>query len=197
MPEKKFVPLKERPTGPVRTFDETEILKSSNTWEFPIFEQLRAIRFIQQGLFSEPKNVKFHLLNLLVSLNHLETMLYDRINPSYDKDNESWKDYQKRKPNMFKNMHMNTDRISEYINSNELEQFKLMINAEIWLRALDKYLNSIKRISPTVFEMKVPDAMTAQFADEPDEPVSSGMGKPAPKFVEGFLDNGVDEDESD
>ena len=121
MAESKFMPVKERPTGPIKTYDETEALKSSNTWEFLIFEQIRAIRFIQHSLFSEPRLTKFFILNLLTSMNHLESMLYDRINPNYEANTDDWMEYQKRKPAIFKNMHKNVDRLRIMIVSDEFK----------------------------------------------------------------------------
>jgi len=186
--ESKFAPIKERPMGPIKTYDETEVLKSSNTWEFLIFEQLRALRFIQQTLFSEPRNVRFHILNLLTSMNHLESMLYDRINPNYEGNTDIWIEYQRRKPAIFKNMHKNLDRIRGIINSDEMSQFQLVASVEIWFRALDKSLNSIKRISPTVYEMKLPDAMSANFEQVEEAPVNPDISSPEPnleKYIEG------------
>jgi hypothetical protein len=174
--------------GPIKTYDETEVLKSSNTWEFLIFEQLRALRFIQQTLFSEPRNVRFHILNLLTSMNHLESMLYDRINPNYEGNTDIWMEYQRRKPSIFKNMHKNLDKIRGIINSDEMSQFQLVASVEIWFRALDKSLNSIKRISPTVYEMKLPDAMSANFEQAEEAPVNPDIGSPVPnleKYIEG------------
>lgn len=188
MAESKFAPIKERPMGPVKTYDETEVLKSSNTWEFLIFEQLRALRFIQQTLFSEPRNVRFHILNLLTSMNHLESMLYDRLNPNYEGNTDVWMEYQRKKPNLFKNMHKNLDKISGMINSNEVTQFQLVAEIELWFRALDKSLNSIKRISPTVYEMKLPDTMSANFEQVEEVPVTPEIGSPVPnleKYIEG------------
>lgn len=188
MAESKFAPIKERPMGPIKTYDETEVLKSSNTWEFLIFEQLRALRFIQQTLFSEPRNVRFHILNLLTSMNHLESMLYDRINPNYEGNTDIWMEYQRRKPSIFKNMHKNLDKIRGIINSDEMSQFQLVASVEIWFRALDKSLNSIKRISPTVYEMKLPDAMSANFEQAEEAPVNPDIGSPVPnleKYIEG------------
>jgi hypothetical protein len=182
MTEARYAPVKERPLGPIKTYDETEVLKSSNTWEFLIFEQLRAVRFIQQNLFSEPRNVRFHILNLLSSMNHLESMLYDRINPNYEGNTDTWFEYQRRKPSIFKNMHKNMDRISTMINSNELTQFQLAAEAEIWFRALDKSLNSIKRISPTVYEMKLPDTMDTNFEQIEESPVGPDVSAPVPNL---------------
>jgi len=186
--ESKYAPIKEKPLGPIKTYDETEVLKSSNTWEFLIFEQLRALRFIQQTLFSEPRNVRFHILNLLTSMNHLESMLYDRINPNYEGNTDIWNEYQRRKPSLFKNMHKNLDSIKSMINSDEMTQFQLVASVEIWFRALDKSLNSIKRISPTVYEMKLPDAMSANFDQVEEAPVNPSIGSPVPnleKYIEG------------
>jgi hypothetical protein len=190
MASKRFAPVKELPTGPIKTYDETDVLKSSNTWEFLIFEQLRAIRFIQHSLFSEPRHVRFHILNLLTSMNHLESMIYDRINPNYESNTEVWMEYQKRKPNIFKNMHKNMDRISSMINANESTQFQLVALAEIWFRALDKYLGSIKRISPTVYEMKVPDLLTSNLEDVEEQPVSPNVGAPSPEIIEDYVSRG-------
>lgn len=185
----KFSPVKERPTGPIKTFDETDVLKSSNTWEFLIFEQLRAIRFIQQNLFSEPRNVRFHILNLLASMNHLESMLYDRVNPNYESNTDVWMEYQRRKPNIFKNMHKDLTRVSSMINSNEVEQFRLVSYIEIWFRAMDRSLSSIKRISPTVYEMQVPNALTSNL-DATESPVSPDVGAPDPSTLEKFVEGG-------
>jgi len=186
----KFMPVKERPLGPIKTYDETDALKSSNTWEFLIFEQIRAIRFIQQSLFSEPRNVRFHILNLLTSMNHLETMLYDRINPNYESNTAEWLEYQKRKPDIFKNMHKNMDRIKGMINSDETTQFQLVASVEIWFRAMDRFLNSIKRISPTVYEMKIPDAFTSAFDGVQDNPISPEQTAPDPQILEKYIESG-------
>jgi hypothetical protein len=186
----RFVPLKERPSGPIKTYDETEVLKSSNTWEFLIFEQLRALRFIQQSLFSEPRNVRFHILNLLTSMNHLESMLYDRLNPNYESNTEVWIDYQRRKPALFKNMHKSMERISSMINSNEMVQFQLVASTEVWFRALDKSLNSIKRISPTMYEMQVPNVLTANLESMDETPVTPGVGEPDMNVLEKYVDPG-------
>lgn len=186
MGDKRFAPVKERPSGPIKTYDESEVLKSSNTWEFLIFEQLRALRFIQQSLFSEPRNVRFHILNLLTSMNHLESMLYDRINPNYESNTDVWMEYQRHKPALFKNMHKNMDKIAGMINSNEMTQFQLVASVEIWFRAMDKYLNSIKRISPTVYEMKVPDVLTANLEGAEETPASPGVNSPEPDMIEDY-----------
>ena len=185
----KFAPIKERPLGPIKTYDETEVLKSSNTWEFLIFEQLRALRFIQQSLFSEPRNVRFHILNLLTSMNHLESMLYDRINPNYEGNTDVWIEYQRRKPVVFKNMHKNLNSIKDMINSDEMTQFQLVALTEIWFRALDKSLNSIKRISPTMYEMQVPDALTANLEQMEENPISPNVAGPSPDLRE-FVNEG-------
>ena len=190
----KFAPIKERPTGPIRTYDETDVLKSSNTWEFLIFEQLRAIRFIQQDLFSEPRNVRFHILNLLTSMNHLESMLYDRINPNYESNTDVWIEYQQRKPNLFKNMHKQLDKISGMINANEIEQFRLVASVEIWFRALDRSLSSIKRISPTVYEMQIPNVMTSNLEGVEDSGIKPGVSIPDPYIVEKYTDGGDNDD---
>jgi len=194
MPKGKYASIKDRPAGPVKTYDESEILKSSNTWEFLIFEQLRAMRFIQQSLFSEPRNVRFHILNLLTSMNHLESMLYDRINPNYEGNTDVWVYYQQHKPLIFKNMHRDMGKISEMINSNESTQFQLVAMVEIWFRAMDKYLNSIKRISPTLYEMTVPDVLTADLSNAVETPASPGVSTPDPSFKENYNDGGTSDD---
>lgn len=185
-----YAPIKERPSGPIKTYDESEVLKSSNTWEFLIFEQLRALRFIQQSLFSEPRNVRFHILNLLTSMNHLESMLYDRINPNYESNTDIWMEYQRHKPALFKNMHKNMDRISGMINSNEMTQFQLVASVEIWFRSMDKYLNSIKRISPTVYEMQVPDALTSNLEGADEVPATPDLDSPDATITENYSDRG-------
>jgi len=190
----KYSPVKERPAGPIKTYDESEVLKSSNTWEFLIFEQLRALRFIQQGLFSEPRNVRFHILNLLTSMNHLESMLYDRINPNYESNTDIWMEYQRHKPAIFKNMHKNMDRIGGMINSNELTQFQLVASVEIWFRSMDKYLNSIKRISPTVYEMQVPDALTSNLEGADEVPAAPDVDSPEVSMNENYSDRGDNDD---
>lgn len=190
MPSGKYSTVKDRPSGPIKTYDESEVLKSSNTWEFLIFEQLRALRFIQQGLFSEPRNVRFHILNLLTSMNHLESMLYDRINPNYEANTDIWMEYQRHKPSIFKNMHKSMDRISSMINSNEMVQFQLVASIEIWFRSMDKYLNSIKRISPTVYEMKVPDALTANLEGADELPAVPDVDSPDISMNENYSDRG-------
>ena len=190
----KYSPVKERPSGPIKTYDESEVLKSSNTWEFLIFEQLRALRFIQQSLFSEPRNVRFHILNLLTSMNHLESMLYDRINPNYESNTDIWMEYQRHKPAIFKNMHKNMDRISGMINANEMTQFQLVASVEIWFRSMDKYLNSIKRISPTVYEMSVPDALTSNLEGADESPASPDIDSPDISMNENYSDRGDNDD---
>jgi len=190
MSDVKFAPVKERPTGPIKTYDETEALKSSNTWEFLIFEQIRAIRFIQHSLFSEPRLTKFYILNLLSSMNHLESMLYDRINPNYEANTEEWMEYQRKKPAIFKNMHKNMDKVRSMIAADEFTQFQLVAMVEIWFRAMDKYLSSIKRISPTVYEMRVPDALTANLEQMEEIPVSPHTGTPDPTILESYVEGG-------
>jgi len=194
MGQGKYAAVKDRPSGPVTTYDESDILKSSNTWEFLIFEQLRALRFIQQSLFSEPRNVRFHILNLLTCMNHLESMLYDRINPNYEGNTDVWTNYQTHKPTLFKNMHKNMDRIGGLINSNEMTQFQLVASVEIWFRAMDKYLNSIKRISPTMYEMEVPNVLTADLEGGVESPGGPGINSPSPSIKENFNDRGDSDD---
>jgi hypothetical protein len=191
---KKYASVKDRPSGPIKTYDESEILKSSNTWEFLIFEQLRALRFIQQSLFSEPRHVRFHILNLLTSMNHLESMLYDRINPNYEGNTDVWVAYQSHKPSLFKNMHKDMSKIGELINSNEMTQFQLVATIEIWFRAMDKYLNSIKRISPTVYEMAVPDVLTADLDNAIETPENPNVESPNPSFNPSYNDRGDNDD---
>ena len=164
----KFAALKERPTGPVKTFEESDILRSSNTWEFLIFEQIRAIRFIQHSIFSEPKNSKFHILNLIVALNHLESMLFYKINPSRDETHPSWKEYVRRKPVMFKSIHTSVEEIRGMANSDEFTKLQLVAYAEKWFILLDRYLSGIKRIDAVAYEMKMPDHFSATFEDAPD-----------------------------
>jgi len=196
MGQGKYASVKDRPAGPVKTYDESEILKSSNTWEFLIFEQLRAIRFIQQSLFSEPRHVRFHILNLLTSMNHLESMLYDRINPNYEGNTDVWVDYQNHKPKIFKNMYKDMDKISGLINSNEMTQFQLVASVETWFRAMDKYLNSIKRISPTLYEMSVPDVLTADLNEAIETPASPGVKSPNLSLKEDYSGGGDNDDGS-
>jgi len=190
MGDAKFAPVKDRPTGPVKVFDESEALKSSNTWEFLIFEQIRAIRFIQNSLFSEPRMTKFFILNLVSSMNHLESMLYDRINPNYEANTEDWMEYQRKKPAIFKNLHKNVDKLRTMVAADEYTQFQLVASIEIWFRAMDKYLNSIKRISPTMYEMHVPDILTANLEQMEEFPVSPHTGAPDPNLLESFVEGG-------
>lgn len=172
---KHFSAIKETPTGPVRTFEETDILKSSNTWEFLIFEQIRAIRFIQHSIFSEPRTAKFHILNLVVSLSHLESMLYYRINPSRDKTSNDWKEYIARKPEMFKDLTKDITGIKNMANSDEFTQLQLVMIAEEWFTLLDKYLSGIKRIDAVSFEMKLPDHYDSVFEADINESPNPGI----------------------
>lgn len=167
---KHFSAVKETPTGPVKTFEESDILKSSNTWEFLIFEQIRAIRFIQHSVFSEPRTAKFHILNLIVSLSHLESMLFYRINPSRDRTSKDWKEYNSRKPEMFRNMAHDISEIKNMANSDEFTQLQLVMIAEEWFTLLDKYLSGIKRIDAVAFEMKLPDHYDSVFDSEMEQP---------------------------
>lgn len=146
---------------PIKTYDESDVMKSSNTWDFLIFEQIRSIRFIGQSLWEDPRSAKFKLLNLIMATNHLESLLYDKINPNYQNNTKEWNEYMMKKPLMFKDISnpSNTAAIIERINGGMDEQLQIALQQEIWFRALDKALNSIKRISPTMFEMKVPDYM--------------------------------------
>jgi len=194
MAQGKYAAVKDRLAGPIKTYDESDILKSSNTWEFLIFEQLRALRFIQQSLFSEPRHVRFHILNLLTCMNHLESMLYDRINPNYEGNTDVWVSYQQHKPALFKNMNKSMDKIGELINSNEMTQFQIVATVEIWFRAMDKYLNSIKRISPTLYEMSVPDVLTADLNSAVEDPTSVGLKSPNPHIKENYRDGGDSDD---
>jgi len=168
----KFAAMKERPTGPVKTFEESDILRSSNTWEFLIFEQIRAVRFIQHSIFSEPKNSKFHILNLIVALNHLESMLYYKINPGRDETSPDWKEYIRRKPIMFKSLSTSIEDIRGMANSDEFTKLQLVAYAEKWFILLDRYLSGIKRIDAVAYEMKVPDHFTATFEDAPEPDAS-------------------------
>jgi len=130
-------------------------------------------------------------------MNHLETMLYDRINPNYEGNTDVWLEYQRHKPSIFKNMHKNMDRISGMINANEMTQFQLVAMVEIWFRSLDKYLNSIKRISPTMYEMKVPDVLTANLEGAEENPVSPTIDSPDPYISENYNDRGDNDDAFD
>jgi len=154
-----MAPVSESATSPVKTFDETEVIQSSNTWEFLLFEQIRTIRMLQTGIFSVPREARFKILDLIVAMNHLESMMYDRINPTRDGLHKNWKDYQMRKPDMFKNLHEDRSmgHIRELINSNEFDQLKILALLEKWFTALDKYMVMLKKVAPTSFEMEVPD----------------------------------------
>jgi len=167
---KHFAAVKETPTAPVKTYEESDILKSSNTWEFLIFEQIRAIRFIQHSVFSEPRTAKFHILNLIVSLSHLESMLFYRINPSRDRASDDWKKYIVRKPELFRRMTHEISEIKNMANADEFTQLQLVMLAEEWFTLLDKYLSGIKRIDAVSFEMKVPDHFDTVFDTEVDQP---------------------------
>jgi len=170
---KHFAAVKETPTAPVKTYEESDILKSSNTWEFLIFEQIRAIRFIQHSVFSEPRTAKFHILNLIVSLSHLESMLFYRINPSRDRTSDDWKKYIIRKPELFRRMTHEISEIKNMANADEFTQLQLVMLAEEWFTLLDKYLSGIKRIDAVAFEMKVPDHFDTVFDTEVDQPSQS------------------------
>jgi len=167
---KHFAAVKETPTAPVKTYEESDILKSSNTWEFLIFEQIRAIRFIQHSVFSEPRTAKFHILNLIVSLSHLESMLFYRINPSRDRTSDDWKKYIIRKPELFRRMTHEIAEIKNMANADEFTQLQLVMLAEEWFTLLDKYLSGIKRIDAVSFEMKIPDHFDTVFDTEVDQP---------------------------
>jgi len=167
---KHFAAVKETPTAPVKTYEESDILKSSNTWEFLIFEQIRAIRFIQHSVFSEPRTAKFHILNLIVSLSHLESMLFYRINPSRDRTSDDWKKYIIRKPELFRRMTHEISEIKNMANADEFTQLQLVMLAEEWFTLLDKYLSGIKRIDAVSFEMKIPDHFDTVFDTEVDQP---------------------------
>jgi len=121
-------------------------------------------------------------------------MLYDRINPNYEGNTDVWVNYQTHKPTLFKNMHKNMDRIGGLINSNEMTQFQLVASVEIWFRAMDKYLNSIKRISPTMYEMEVPNVLTADLEGGVEFPGGPGINSPSPNITENYNDRGDSDD---
>jgi len=188
----KFAAMREKPTGPIKTFEESDILRSSNTWEFLIFEQIRAVRFIQHSIFSEPQNSKFHILNLIVTLNHLESMLFYKINPSRDETHPNWKEYIRRKPSMFKSIHTSVEEIRGMANSDEFTKLQLVAYAEKWFILLDRYLSGIKRIDAVAYEMKTPDHFSATFEDAPDFDVSPDISPVSEdEESEGGSDNGI------
>lgn len=162
------IPIREVATGPVKTFDETDVIQSSNTWEFLLFEQIRSIRLMQTGIFAEPRMVRFKILDLIVAMNHLESLMYDRINPTRDGTNWRWKEFQARKPDIFKRIESNNETIRNLVNSNEFDQLKLIMLIEKWFIALDKYMTALKKIEPTSFEMQTP---TPDTIDLPQDPV--------------------------
>jgi len=153
----RHTPVKENPMGPVKTFDETDVIQSSNTWEFLLFEQIRSIRLMQTNIFAEPRMVRFKILDLIVCVNHLESLMYDRINPTRDGTNWRWKEFQSRKPDIFKKLDFNNDVIRNLVNSNEFDQLKLIVMIEKWFIALDKYMTALKKVEVTSFEMEMPD----------------------------------------
>jgi len=164
--------VRDTPTGPVKTFDETDVIQSSNTWEFLLFEQIRSIRLQQQNIFAEPRMVRFKILDLIVNVNHLESLMYDRINPTRDGTNWRWKEFMTRKPDIFKRLDFNNDTIRNLVNSNEFDQLKLIVMIEKWFIALDKYMTALKKVEPTSFEMEMPnpDTVDLQSAQTPPEP---------------------------
>ena len=142
---------------PINILDEGEFLKDSNTWEFLTFEQMRAIRFIQTELFSDPVKAKTMILNLISSANHLETLLIDRINPSREEDSKEWQDYLNRKPVEFWALDKDVSGLGKMFNSDSLTQLKLVAKVEIWLRAMERYEGFIKKAEMTSFDYIKPD----------------------------------------
>jgi len=86
------------------------------------------------------------------------------------------------------------DKISNLINSNEMTQFQLVAAVETWFRSMDKYLNSIKRISPTLYEMSVPDVLTADLNEAVEMPASPGVNSPDPSIREDYNGRGDNDD---
>jgi hypothetical protein len=144
---------------PVKVFSETDIFRSSYTWEFLTFEQMRSIRFIQGSIFEDPRQAKFKILSLIVTVNHLETLLYDKINPKRERGNAYHIAYMKTKPDIFKNLDTAnaTQKLQQQLNGGEFFQLQLVMMIEEWVRALDYYMASMKKIATTSFEMAVPD----------------------------------------
>jgi hypothetical protein len=140
---------------PVRVIPETEIVKSSNTWEFLQFEQLRGIRFIQLGIFTEMDMARYKILNLILAVNHLETLCIDKLDPSRDYQSKEWLGYQARKPDLFKDFESDQklSKIRHMAMGDEINQLKLCAIIEKWIVALDRYLQSMKKIDVESFQM--------------------------------------------
>jgi len=57
-----------------------------------------------------------------------------------------------------------------------------------------KYLNSIKRISPTLYEMSVPDVLTTDLNQAVEIPVSPSVNSPGPNLRENYNNRGDSDD---
>ena len=149
---------------PIKTYDETEVLKSSNTWEFLIFKNLDNLRMLNNTLFLDPPHTKHNLITLVIAMNHLESMLKDKIDPNYKQNTPEYIEFQKLKPNLFKNLDRLavSQEINDLANGGIVSQMQLAAKLELWFQAFDRALNNIKRINPTVFTMMQPVYDTSQ-----------------------------------
>ena len=143
-------------SAPVKVYKETDIFKSSNTWEFLIFEQLRTLRNIEYNVFRVPNEVQFHLMSLILCLIHLESLLYDKIDPLRNGTSESYLRYLQKKPVIFKSLDTNVDGVRALIRKDEMTQLMLVAKIEKWFLALDEYMGGIKRIQSESFDMELP-----------------------------------------
>lgn len=128
------------PEKPVATYSEKDILKDSRIWDYLQYLQLNRINFISTEVFNESHKAGNQLLNLVSATDQFEFLVWDKLKNS--------KDYQDRKPVVFKDMQINPNPqkwlIRRYIEGDNYMQMALKIMAGQWLKEMSPALGSMK-----------------------------------------------------
>lgn len=139
---------------PIKTYAETDIMKDSDIWDYLKYLQLNRINWISSTIWDTDKAAKNQLLNEISAVNQMEFMCWDKIklNP------ERLKKYIEKKPVIFKQILSNPKPLENAITGDSMKQMQLQIQVTDWLKLLDSYFSTMKRMKKTAFISGVGEA---------------------------------------
>lgn len=133
---------------PVKTYAETDILKDSDIWDYLKYLQLNRINWLSSTIWDTDKDAKNQLLNMIGAVSQMEFMCWEKIKLSETRKQE----YFAAKPNIFKSMKDSIPKDLELaVNGDQMKQLQLLFQLQRWLKQLDVYFTTMKRMKKTAF----------------------------------------------
>jgi len=132
---------------PIKTYAETDIMKDSDIWDYLKYLQLNRINWLSSTIWESDKQAKNQLLNEISAVNQMEFMCWDKIklNP------ERHAKYLAQKPLIFKKILTDPKTLDQMITGDSMKQLQLQVQITDWLKLLDTYFSTMKRMKKTAF----------------------------------------------